>query len=133
MFVRVWWCPVIFALAFWLYYERIIMAEESFLKNKFGQEYEDYLSRTPAFIPNFTLWQPNILPFSFRHVLNREDAGFFSVITAFTALEFIGDYIVHGTIVFDPVWVTIFTFGLFTYITLRTIRKKTRLLHVEGR
>ena len=33
MFLRVWWVSVIYALAFWLYYERIILAEESFLKN----------------------------------------------------------------------------------------------------
>src|SRR6476646_11335574 len=30
----VWWLPVIYALAFWLYYERIMFAEESFLSQK---------------------------------------------------------------------------------------------------
>lgn len=133
MFLRVWWVSVIYALAFWLYYERIILAEESFLKNKFGKVYEDYLRRTPAFIPDFSQWQTPVLSFSLKNVLKREHSGFFGIIAAFTALEFIGDYIETGTLVFDPVWVSIFTFGLLTYITLRTLKKKTRSLHVEGR
>lgn len=133
MFVRVWWSLVIFALAFWLYYERIIMAEEDFLRKKFGKEYEYYLRRTPAFIPNFKLWQPPILSFSLRNVLKREYSGFFGIIAASTVLEFAESYIVEGFIVFDPVWVAIFTFGFLTYITLRMLKKRTRLLHVEGR
>lgn len=133
MFVRVWWVSIIYALFFWLYYERIIMAEESFLKNKFGKRYKDYLSHTPSFIPNLNLWQPNVLPFSLRNVLKREYSGFFGVIGAFTVLEFVGDYVAERAIVFDPVWVTIFIFGLFVYITLRTLKRKTRLLHVVGR
>lgn len=133
MFPRTWWLCVIYALAFWLYYERIIMAEEAFLKTKFGEYYENYLASTPAFIPNFRLWQPNTLSFSFRNVLKREYSGFFGVIAAMTILNFFGKYIHEGTFGFDLVWMSIFAFGLIVYITLRTLKKKTRLLHVEGR
>ena len=133
MFLRVWWVPVIYALVFWLYYERIIMAEESFLTNKFGEVYKDYISYKPAFIPDFSQWQTPVLSFSLRNVLKREHSGLFGVIVAFTFLEFVGDYIEKGYVVFDPVWTAIFIFGLLVYITLRTLKKKTRLLHVEGR
>jgi protein-S-isoprenylcysteine O-methyltransferase Ste14 len=133
MFVRVWWVSIIYTLIFWLYYERIIMAEEFFLKNKFGKKYEDYLSRKPAFIPNFKLWQANTLPFSLRNVLMREYSGFFGVIATFTIMDMAGDYIVERKFVFDSVWMTILISGLLVYITLRTLKKKTRLLHVEGR
>ncbi len=133
MFVRCWWVTVIYILAFWLYYERIIMAEESFLKDKFGKEYEEYTNRTPVFIPNFGLWQPNEMSFSLRNVLKREYPGFFAVIVSFVILEIIGDYIVDNSIVFDPVWRAIFIFGLSIYLILRTLKKKTRLLNVNGR
>jgi len=63
LFSRNVWIDLIYILAFWLYYERIIMVEEAFLQKQFGKEYEDYLDQTPAFIPNFKLWKPNILPF----------------------------------------------------------------------
>jgi len=36
LFTHDWWLPVIVSLAFWLYYERIMFAEESFLEEKFG-------------------------------------------------------------------------------------------------
>lgn len=133
MFPRVWWVAVIYAFAFWLYYERIIMAEESFLKRKFGRKYENYLNHTPAFIPNFRLWQPNILPFSLRNVLKREYSGFFGVISAMMILELAEDYIVEGDFVVDSVWASIFVFGLIVYLMLRTLKKKSKLLHVEGR
>lgn len=133
MFIRVWWVGVIYSLAFWLYYERIIMAEESFLKDKFGKTYEDYLNRTPAFIPKFNLWLPNMLPFSLKNVLKREYPGFFAVISSMTLLELVGDYLEEGAFVLDVVWVSIFSFGLVAYLILRTLKKKTKLLHVEGR
>ncbi len=133
MFIRVWWVWVIYALAFWLYYERIIMAEESFLKDKFGKTYEDYANRTPAFLPNFKLWRPNILPFSWRNVLKREYSGFFALISSMMFLELVGDYLEKGVIVLDVVWVSIFSFALAAYLILRTLKKKTKLLHVEGR
>ncbi len=133
LFVRVWWVPVIYTLAFWLYYERIIIAEEAFLMEKFGAEYEQYLRRTPAFLPNFRLWKPPALTFSLRTVLKREYPGFFGAIAAFTALEFAGDYIVEGTLVWDPFWTALFVFAALTHVTLRTLKRKTRWLHVDGR
>lgn len=133
MLPRLWWCSLIYVLAFWLYYERIIMAEESYLTGKFGKEYEDYAARTPAFLPNLKLWQPASLPISIRSVLRSEYSGLFGVITAFTVLELIGTYVAEGRVFFDPVWGWVFLVGFLVYITLRTLKKKTRLLHVEGR
>lgn len=133
LFFREWWCSLIYVLAFWLYYERIIMAEEAFLKSAFGERFEAYLEQTPAFFPKFGLWQPPALPFSLRTAVRREYSGFFAIIAAFTLLEFVGDYIVAGTVVFDRIWAMIFVFGLVVYLTLRTLKKKTKLLQVEGR
>ena len=33
LFTRAWWAPVIVSLVFWLYYERIMFAEEEFLRS----------------------------------------------------------------------------------------------------
>ncbi len=42
---------VLFTLIFWIYYERIIYAEEQFLRKKFGDKYLCWASKTPIFIP----------------------------------------------------------------------------------
>jgi protein-S-isoprenylcysteine O-methyltransferase Ste14 len=49
--IGVWWFALVFALLFWVYYERIMYAEEEFLRGKFGQAYTDWANATPAFIP----------------------------------------------------------------------------------
>ena len=133
LFVRFWWVSVIYGLAFWLYYERIILAEEAFLEKTYGEDYLDYAKRTPAFIPKFNNWKRPILPFSFRQILKREYSSFFAMIASFTVLEFVGDYIVTEKIIIDNLWLCLFLGGFAVYITLRTLKKKTKILHVEGR
>lgn len=39
LFAHLWWLLLIYILVFWLYYERIMFAEEAFLRKNFGDEY----------------------------------------------------------------------------------------------
>ena len=39
---------------FWLYYERIMFAEESFLEKKFQDSYLQWSAQVPSFIPSFS-------------------------------------------------------------------------------
>ena len=133
MFVHLWWIILIYILVFWLYYERIIFAEEEFLKKTFGKQYQDYVNCTPAFIPKFKNWQSPNLPFSFRNVLKREYSSLFALISAFAIMEISSDYIVNKRIIVDKAWLYLFLVGFGIYITLMTLKKKTVFLHVEGR
>jgi len=131
MLLRVWWIYILYVLVFWLYYGRIIQIEESYLSNKYGKIFKDYVHRTPVFIPHLRLWQPTVLSFSFKKALKREYPSLFGIISAFTVLECAKDSAVKGSVVIDPVWMVIFSFGLLAYITLRILKKKTRLLRVK--
>ena len=82
-FLRVWWIPVIFLLAFFLYYERIIFAEEMFLRRKFGELYVTWASTTPAFLPRWRLMASFKHPFSVRKVLRREHQTLFGIVLVF--------------------------------------------------
>ena len=42
---------VIMSLLFWIYYERIMFAEERFLERKFGADYLNWATKLPAFLP----------------------------------------------------------------------------------
>ena len=132
MIFMTWWLPVIFALVYWIYYERIMIAEEEFLRRKYGDVYVEWADKTPAFIPNPRSWQGASLPFSVRNVLTREYSGFFGIIAVFFVLEAAMYFVVEH----EPVpmhWNAIFLFGLLVYFTLRTLKKKTTLLQVDGR
>ena len=90
MFAHEWWLGLVILMGFFLYYERIMLAEEAFLRQQFGAEFEAWAARTPAFFPSFRNWRPPALPFSFRNVLKREHAGFFALVVVFTVLEVLG-------------------------------------------
>jgi protein-S-isoprenylcysteine O-methyltransferase Ste14 len=121
------------AMFFWIYYERIIMREEEFLREKFGDEYLRWTERTPVIFPGFSRWEKPSLPFSARTVLRREYSGFFCVIAVMTLFQAIGDWTVKKEFVIDTGWAVIFGLALILYLTLRTLKKKTRILHAPGR
>jgi protein-S-isoprenylcysteine O-methyltransferase Ste14 len=52
LLTRDFWFVVAFSLSYWVYYERIMFAEEQFLRKKFGDVYLRWADKTPAFVPN---------------------------------------------------------------------------------
>lgn len=133
LFVGVWWFILFAILAFWGYYERIMFSEEEFLRKKFGDSYLEWADKTPAFFPELKKWQKPSLPFSFKNVLKREYPGFFGIIVSFTLLKFVGNILAEGRLELSWEWVVLFIIGLIVYAVLRTLKKKTKILDVEGR
>lgn len=121
------------AAAFLLYYERIMFAEEAFLRGKFGAAYEEWAERTPAFVPRLRGWVRPSLPFSPRNVLRREYSAFFAIVGCLTLLEVVSDYVVESRLTLDPMWGGLFAVALAAYLTLRFLKRRTRVLHVPGR
>lgn len=133
LFLKIWWVILIVILAFTLFYERIIFAEEKFLREKFVAAFTDWASITPAIIPQFKNWRPPELSFSWKSALAREYSSFFAAIASFTALALIRDSLRHGRLFLDLTWLIIFLVGLSLYLGLRTLKKKTRILSTVDR
>jgi len=133
LFFHLWWLVIIYMLAFWLYYERIIFAEEEFLRKKFMKQYLEWANKTPAFFPNFKHYQAPKLSFSIRNVLRREYNGFFAVILLMFLLEIIGDWFVEHRVEFDIDWLIALGIGFVIWTVLRCLKKYTTVLNVEGR
>jgi protein-S-isoprenylcysteine O-methyltransferase Ste14 len=129
----VWWLAVLITLGYALYYERIMWSEEEFLRSKFGQSYLDWANATPAILPNFRLWEPANLSFSWRTVLRREYASAFALVVAFTIIGLADDYEARFSFSIHGVRMMIFGLSLLGYITLRFLKRQTRVLHIEGR
>lgn len=136
--VKILWLPVMGALAYWLYIERIIATEEGFLTRTYGDAYTEWAARTPAFIPDFRLWRRADLRFSMRTVLKREYNGLMAVCSAFFVNELLLDVLFHQEPLLqwayeDWAWLLMFGLATVSFIVLRTLKRKTRLLHVSGR
>ena len=126
------WVVLVAVLAFWVYYERIMLAEEDFLQSRFGAAFSEWAERTPAFRPAFRNWVPPALPYSWRATLGRENSTWFATITTFFALELAGDFFAGQDPNVDLGWLLLFSAGLTAYIVLQWMKRHHRL-DVEGR
>lgn len=116
------------SLFYWIYYERIMFAEESFLRKKFGQPFIDWSAKTPAFFPNTIKWVPNNLPFSFKNVMKREYSGALAMGLTFAYINFIQNLFYSGKLYLDLFWQVVLITTYFVCIVLRALKKNTRLL-----
>ncbi len=127
------WLLLLVAAAFWIYYERIMYAEEEFLRSKFGERYLHWARTTPAFLPNPRLFRRPSLPFSLRTVLRRECSSWFGVIASFALLETMANSSAQGRLGLGAAWTTLVTICGLTYVALRCMKRRTRWLDVAGR
>lgn len=133
MFCGIWWLTVLMALVFWIYYERIMFAEEEFLRRKFGEVYMAWAEVTPAFLPRLRGWKRPELRFSLRTVLRREHPAILATCLIFFLLEAYQRVVIRGEWQPNLLWTGIFVAGLVVSLTLRTLKRNTSLLAVDGR
>lgn len=133
LFLRSVWVVIVFTLVYWLYYERIIFAEEQFLRRKFEDAYDKWSETVRSVIPSFKKYIPPSLPFSILTVMRREYNSFINIFVIFTALDLTRNYILSGHIWVTPLWGWLLAGAFLLWIIIRTIHKKTTLLAVEGR
>lgn len=133
LFIKTWWFTTLIVLFFMIFYERIIFAEERFLRDKFGESFLSWAEHTPAILPRLKNWNPPALPFSWKSALNREYSTFYSIIVSFTILEIIGDLFLNNRVRIDGMWIYIFVIGTIIYLTVRFLKKKTNVLSTAGR
>jgi len=137
LYVGNWWFAVVCALMFWLYYERIMFAEEYFLRKKFGHVYLDWSARTPAFWPSLKNYQGAGWDFSMKNVLKREYSGFFAIFLSFALVDAMKNFVHIGwngwQDMVSPFWHWLLAGAFILFILLRTLKKQTQVLNVKER
>jgi protein-S-isoprenylcysteine O-methyltransferase Ste14 len=133
LFMKSVWFTTIIILFFTIFYERIIFSEETFLREKFGDAFRQWADETPAIIPQFKNWQPPSLPFSWKSAIVREYGTFFAIIVTFTVLELLAGLFNSRTLMIDAIWVKLFIGSAVFYLTIRYLKKKTKVLATDNR
>ena len=133
LFMKSVWFTTVIVLFFTIFYERIIFREEAFLRQKFGDAFMEWADATPVIMPKFKNWRPPSLPFSFKSAINREYGTFFAIITTFTVLELLAGLFHSRQLTLDAVWVKLFIFSGVLYLTIRYLKKKTKVLATDNR
>ncbi len=127
-FTQNFWFLVAFIFMYWMYYERIMFAEEEFLISKYGDEYLNWSKRVPAFIPKLGNWQKSVNSFSWIKVIRQEKTGILNLFLVILMVKIIGELVVNHQLLSDPKYWVIFGIALFYYVVIKIIQKNTNLL-----
>ncbi len=128
LFSGVWWLLPVYMLAFWLYYERIMFAEEEYLRATFGDAFLGWAARTPAVLPRSWRLAPPSTPFSWRRALRGEYGGAFAIAAIFVAMDAVRASVGAGRLTADPGWLVFALAVGLGWATVRVLAKRTRLL-----
>jgi protein-S-isoprenylcysteine O-methyltransferase Ste14 len=114
---------------FLLVYYSIVLNEEDYLKDKFGQEYEDYAAKVNRFIPDFRGIRKSLETYKFNwlKVLRKEHGSIFFITCAWLSIIIWKDITIFGydqkqpeinilLMLFIPV---VLFYGITLYLKLR--------------
>ena len=125
------WFIIIFILAYWVYYERIIYAEEAFMRDKFGENYLIWANTVPTFIPNFANYKKPTLPFNWRKAI-RSEKNSFAALTLIFCLFDISAQVVSGRYNFNYVFIGLSAFTLIGYVVVKILIKNTKIFDITN-
>lgn len=127
------WFVLLASLLFWLYYERIMFAEERFLERKFGEAYVNWSLTVPAFWPSCKNHVKTEIPFSMKTILRREYSGVTATILSFVFVDVLRHF--FNTQVFEVTntqWLVIVIALLISFV-LRSLKHYTKVLFEADR
>ncbi|MEJ5051290.1 isoprenylcysteine carboxylmethyltransferase family protein [Chryseobacterium culicis] len=121
------WFIISFILFYWIYYERIIFAEEQFLERKFGNNYRVWADKVPVFIPKLEMFTGNSLSFSIKKVIKKEKNGLFAIFLIFMVFDLIGEWIKEHSH-YNMIFMIGCLVTMLMYIVLKIIKTRTSYL-----
>jgi protein-S-isoprenylcysteine O-methyltransferase Ste14 len=127
------WFVLVVSLLYWLYYERIMFAEERFLERKFGEEYMVWAKKTPAFLPGFANYTPNAVPFSIVSILRREYSGALATVIGFVFIDDLRRYFSTESFEWNTPWHIALAITALVALVLRSLKHYTGLLKESDR
>lgn len=124
---------LIVSLLFWVYYERIMFAEERFLERKFGDEYVNWSMKVPPFWPSAKNKVKSEIPFSLKTILRREYSGVTATMLGFIFVDFLRDWFVAGEIQLETNHLVALIIAMSISLVFRTLKHNTKLLFEADR
>jgi protein-S-isoprenylcysteine O-methyltransferase Ste14 len=124
---------IIASLAYWLYYERIMFAEERYLEKKFGVIYTNWSMNVPAFLPDLRMYLKGTVPFSIKSVLRREYSGVLATVLCYTLIDHFRFYVEWLDYDLDKTSLKVLVVTVILVFILRSLKHYTKLLDEADR
>jgi len=115
---------LVFTLFLILQYYFIILSEENFLKEKYGESYETYCRQVRRIMPTFKNYKGNQNPFSLKKVLFKENDSIFNMLMMFLLVLLYKEWRFNGRI--DQPILYIIPGGILIalYVIVKIIKKR---------
>ncbi|MEO8088633.1 MAG: isoprenylcysteine carboxylmethyltransferase family protein [Bacteroidota bacterium] len=124
---------IIVSLLYWVYYERIMFAEERFLEKKFGDVYLEWSKKAPAFLPRLSGFRKSDVSFSMKSVLRREYSGVLATVIGFVYVEILIGYFQWQVFHVGDKYLYALVAAAIAALVLRSLKHYTKVLSEEGR
>ena len=122
------WFILFFTAIYWLYYERIMFAEEAFLRGKFGDTYDQWAKGRPPFVPKLSGYVKADRPMSWKKILKKEKNGLAALFVIFWAFDILPRILFKG---WDGIHMNFWTLAalasLLIYLILQALKKSAIL------
>jgi len=128
LFTANFWFIIAFLFMYWLYYERIMYAEEEFLREKYGNTYVEWAERTPAIIPSFNKWRKPEGTFSLWKVIKQEKSGILNIFLTIFLFKVIAGYILFDTFSLGQnMWTWALVVAVIYYSVVKIVQKSGKI------
>ena len=108
-------------------YLPIILTEEAFLLDKFGERYLAYAGRVNCIIPSFRNFEKSSRRFSLMMLLKREHDTLFTTMLGLLFIELFREYGQWGMIRLDGIWIAFAATAGAAWITLKCLKRSGKL------
>lgn len=115
------WFILVFCLVYWVYYERIMYAEEAYLREKFGENYLNWANSVPAFFPRCKNYRKPELSFNWMKAIKSEKNSFAALTLIFCLFDIIGQ-VVTQRYNFNYFFIGLSVFSLLTYVVIKILK-----------
>ncbi|MCS6965609.1 MAG: isoprenylcysteine carboxylmethyltransferase family protein [Candidatus Kapabacteria bacterium] len=123
----IWWLWLLGMVVFIVVYERIMLAEEFFLHQRFGERFREWAQRTPAVLPQWDRYRPPARSFQWGAVLLREYSTWLAVTASFAVVEALLFWRWTGQLGLPLLWWCVLGAVGAMAILLRFLKRRARL------
>jgi protein-S-isoprenylcysteine O-methyltransferase Ste14 len=115
---------LVFTLFLILQYYFIILSEENFLKEKYGESYETYCRQVRRIMPTFKNYKGNQNPFSLKKVLFKENDSIFNMLMMFLLVLLYKEKILNRQILQPLLYIIPGGILVVLYVMIKIIKKR---------
>lgn len=128
LFTANFWFVVAFIFLYWIYYERIMYAEEEFLREKYGATYVEWAEKTPAILPCLKKWVKPEGTFSLWKVIKQEKSGILNIFLTIFLFKVIAGYTLYENFsLAQNIWTWCLLGAIIYYTIVKFVQKSSKL------